>query len=276
MTRQSATGWIRRGSPIFRCGQGQSVSSSAGDMPAPVTPIRSPRHKIQRRRSIPSRPRGCSLPTAAGDQIMVAEGTTYSPVIGSFNGRRGFSALYPTCIRSYDPADPTNTAKYGRATTNRPTFTAPGVLHALGDGGSTAPTQPAASLRFRGWRSFQARARWGSTSFAAIQGPTISFSSRTAYSHRAISASPSEARKQAAHSASSSATARFTGATAPRSPGSTSTGQSASRLKITSCGTAAGRLAEVVTMIRRLAAQAHLTTPITSRRTASGPSFGGT
>jgi hypothetical protein len=41
---------------------------------------------------------------SAGDQIMVAEGTTYSPVIGSFNGRRGFSALYPTCIRSYDPS----------------------------------------------------------------------------------------------------------------------------------------------------------------------------
>jgi hypothetical protein len=87
---------------------------------------------------------------SAGDQIMVAEGTTYSPVIGSFNGRRGFSALYPTCIRSYDPADPTNTAKYGRATTNRPTFTAPGVLHALGDGGSTAPTQPAGKLALQG------------------------------------------------------------------------------------------------------------------------------
>jgi hypothetical protein len=85
-----------------------------------------------------------------GDQILVAEGTTYSPVIGSFNGRRGLSPQYPTCIRSYDPADPTNTAKYGRATTNRPTFTASGVVHALGDGGSTAPTQPASKIAIQG------------------------------------------------------------------------------------------------------------------------------
>lgn len=60
----------------------------------------------------------------AGDQILVAQGTTYSASITEFTGHSGLSAAYPTVMQSYDSADPTNTAKYGRATgSNRPVFT---------------------------------------------------------------------------------------------------------------------------------------------------------
>jgi hypothetical protein len=56
-----------------------------------------------------------------GDQALIAEGTTLNETLpkgGDANGwiasKSGFSALYPTVFSSYDPADPTNTAKYGR------------------------------------------------------------------------------------------------------------------------------------------------------------------
>jgi hypothetical protein len=59
-----------------------------------------------------------------GDQILVAQGSTFAtapPNISGYTG--GFSAVYPTVIQSYDPADPTNEAKMGRATgSNRPVF----------------------------------------------------------------------------------------------------------------------------------------------------------
>jgi hypothetical protein len=55
-----------------------------------------------------------------GDQVLLAEGTSYSDVLGSGNDptwlafKQGYSAQYPTVIESYDPNDPTNEAKYGR------------------------------------------------------------------------------------------------------------------------------------------------------------------
>jgi hypothetical protein len=56
-----------------------------------------------------------------GDQVLVAQGTSYSESLPNFNGRGGFSPLYPTVVQSYDPLDPTNEAKYGRAASpNRP------------------------------------------------------------------------------------------------------------------------------------------------------------
>jgi hypothetical protein len=60
-----------------------------------------------------------------GDQILFAEGTTYTSRIPSMAMRRGgYSLAYPFVIQSYDPADPLNEAKYGRATGNsRPVFT---------------------------------------------------------------------------------------------------------------------------------------------------------
>jgi hypothetical protein len=50
-----------------------------------------------------------------GDQVLLAEGSTFSealPYIGTAT-KDGFSALYPTVISSYDPADPTNESKIG-------------------------------------------------------------------------------------------------------------------------------------------------------------------
>jgi hypothetical protein len=63
------------------------------------------------------------LVSGNGDQLLVAQGTggytwpNYAVV-------SGFSAQYPTVIESYDPADPTNEAKLGRAADpNRPVVT---------------------------------------------------------------------------------------------------------------------------------------------------------
>ena len=52
----------------------------------------------------------------SGDQVLLAEGSTFNepmPYIGTAT-KDGFSALYPTVISSYNPADPNNTAEYGR------------------------------------------------------------------------------------------------------------------------------------------------------------------
>ena len=52
----------------------------------------------------------------AGDQIMIAEGTSYAEGLPNFDRRFGYSPVYPTAIQSYDPADPLNEARHGRAT----------------------------------------------------------------------------------------------------------------------------------------------------------------
>jgi hypothetical protein len=49
-----------------------------------------------------------------GDQVLLAEGTSYSDQIGWLAFKQGYSAAYPMVISSYDPTDPTNEAKYGR------------------------------------------------------------------------------------------------------------------------------------------------------------------
>ena len=57
----------------------------------------------------------------SGDQVLVAEGTRYSAGFPTMDGKDGYSAAYPMVIQSYDPADPLNEGKYGRATAgNRP------------------------------------------------------------------------------------------------------------------------------------------------------------
>ena len=58
-----------------------------------------------------------------GNQIFLAQGQSFSEAAStdSFIYRSGFSVQFPFCIQSYDPADPLNLAKHGRATgTNRP------------------------------------------------------------------------------------------------------------------------------------------------------------
>jgi hypothetical protein len=63
----------------------------------------------------------------SGDQLLIAEGTTYAERLPSMAFRTGgYSLLYPFVIESYDPSDPLNEAKYGRASgSNRPVFTQP-------------------------------------------------------------------------------------------------------------------------------------------------------
>jgi len=56
------------------------------------------------------------LTSGQGDQILIAQGTSYTAGLNNISGFGGYSPMYPTVIQSYDPADPTNEAKYGRAT----------------------------------------------------------------------------------------------------------------------------------------------------------------
>jgi hypothetical protein len=55
-----------------------------------------------------------------GDQVMVAEGTRYPLGLAYIGDKGGYSPQYPFVIQSYDPADPTNEAKFGRASGDRP------------------------------------------------------------------------------------------------------------------------------------------------------------
>ena len=60
-----------------------------------------------------------------GNQIFLAQGQSFyeSASTDSLISRSGFSVEFPFCLQSYDPADPMNLAKHGRATgTNRPTL----------------------------------------------------------------------------------------------------------------------------------------------------------
>ena len=54
-----------------------------------------------------------------GDQMLVAEGTSYAEGLTNMMGQMGYSAQYPTVVQSYDPADPLNEAKYGHAANGR-------------------------------------------------------------------------------------------------------------------------------------------------------------
>jgi hypothetical protein len=92
----------------------------------------------------PSTPRATITATAncvtkgAGDQILVAQGTRYGD-FPNLTDMDGFSPVYPTVIQSYDPADPTNEAKIGRATGGtRPVIAKTGKW-AIMMGGGTSP-----------------------------------------------------------------------------------------------------------------------------------------
>ena len=69
------------------------------------------------------------MKAGAGDQVLVAEGTSYSEGLPNLDYRGGYSAAYPTVVQSYDPADPLNEAKYGRAANgHRPVVNTGGVV----------------------------------------------------------------------------------------------------------------------------------------------------
>src|SRR4051794_16857956 len=50
----------------------------------------------------------------AGDQVLVAQRTTYAAAFPNMSLKGGFDHVHPTVIESYDPADALNEAKYGR------------------------------------------------------------------------------------------------------------------------------------------------------------------
>jgi hypothetical protein len=52
----------------------------------------------------------------AGDHVLIAQGETYPSGFAYIGDKGGFSAQYPVVYQSYDPADPTNQAKWGTAT----------------------------------------------------------------------------------------------------------------------------------------------------------------
>lgn len=54
-----------------------------------------------------------------GDQVLVAEGTRYSEGLPNLDQAMGNSPAYPTVIESYDPANPTDDTRYGRAAGGR-------------------------------------------------------------------------------------------------------------------------------------------------------------
>ena len=62
----------------------------------------------------------------SGDQVLLAEGSSFNESIPWLAQKQGYSATYPMVISSYDPADPTNISKYGRGDQRgaRPVLTA--------------------------------------------------------------------------------------------------------------------------------------------------------
>jgi hypothetical protein len=58
--------------------------------------------------------KGC-ITGGNGDQVLIAQGTSYAEGLTNMMDQMGYSAAYPTVIQSYDPADPLNEAKYGHA-----------------------------------------------------------------------------------------------------------------------------------------------------------------
>jgi len=58
--------------------------------------------------------KGC-VTNGAGDQILIAEGTSYAEGLTNLQAQLGYSAQYPTVVQSYDPSDALNEAKYGHA-----------------------------------------------------------------------------------------------------------------------------------------------------------------
>lgn len=72
-----------------------------------------------------------------GDQVLVAENSSYSEKIPNLGLLFGASRMFPTTVQSYDPLDPLNESKYGRSFgTKRPVVTGTGVHSiAFGIGG---------------------------------------------------------------------------------------------------------------------------------------------
>lgn len=68
---------------------------------------------------------GC-ITNGNGDQLLLAESSSFTEAIPFLTWKSGFSLTYPTTIESYDPTDALNEGKYGRADQRsaRPVLTA--------------------------------------------------------------------------------------------------------------------------------------------------------
>src|SRR5579884_1924873 len=84
-----------------------------------------------------------------GDQVLVAEGTSYPRGLAFIGDKGGASAQYPFVIQSYDPTDPTNEAKFGRASGDRPVINPTGADMTGGfiQGGPTATARQYRAIR---------------------------------------------------------------------------------------------------------------------------------
>jgi hypothetical protein len=71
-----------------------------------------------------------------GDQVLVAQGTRYAASIPSLGYMSGYDPVHPFVLQTYDPADPNNEAKYGRATgSSRPVLNTSGTAQQIGSQG---------------------------------------------------------------------------------------------------------------------------------------------
>lgn len=114
----------------------------------------------------PNRPKAslnsawAALRDGYGDWLLLAKGATYAEGFGSLAARNGQSAQYPIVVTTYDPADPTNTAKMRQGTAT--VATAPSGL-VLDIGSSAARNTVFENVTFD--------KRNGSTSSVMILGP---------------------------------------------------------------------------------------------------------
>jgi hypothetical protein len=99
---------LRSGAHRYFVSNSGSDSNSCTTAQAPLTPL-----------ATVSAGMAC-IAGGNGDQVLLAEGSTFSDVLGSGNNptwlafKGGYSPEYPTVVESYDPADPLNETKYGR------------------------------------------------------------------------------------------------------------------------------------------------------------------
>ena len=108
---------LRSGAHRYFVSAGGSDSNGCGNGQQPATPLRTIAAAYN-----------CVV-AGAGDQVLLAEGSSFAEALPWVAYKSGYSAQYPTVYSSYDPSDPMNEAKYGRGDQRgaRPVLTAPQV-----------------------------------------------------------------------------------------------------------------------------------------------------
>ena len=251
-----------------RCAAERIVSSSTPPLARTATAARA--RSSRRALSRPSLPQSHASRTATGDQVLLAEGTSYDQDIGWLAFKQGYSATYPMVISSYDPADPANEAKYGRGDQRnaRPVITA--VQSQLGNGTynyyrNQGPRLQSGQRRERRFRLHrQSRLRPHREQHLPLY--------RRDLRHRRLSGT-CRRRKS-----SSSATIRFTacGTLAGAPAACTWPAMSVRPSRTMSSIIAAGRSAPIATMTRQWAARRCSATLIIFRPTRPAQSFAAT